>query len=340
MSIIENVLHANLGDMFQQGRQTLVVGAPKSGKTSFLLYCTALFYKLGEYVIVRDIGEYYEWFSMLDLGYKIKGFVPKGCRILFEHPNFEQVEFDITDMNTFFDQVEKTKINLLFFESFSQILKNHVKFWVDFFSKILPWKEKPGNGEKRFCIIIDEFGDIAPGKGRTYIPGQSMLSQLIAVNHRKFRRHNIRLVAAVHLFRDITFPIRTKFDCFCIRNNYAEPKELPFVLENYANVVTKLPVNKMLFVDSAKNFNEFEVVEEIKPLRFNDIYVQGIGVADELLQEARPQTKPERDRDRWRQRTAKSIDAFAKEGWAIKKIADLYELSEKEILRIRKEFLA
>lgn len=310
------ILFARLEDAFKPGRHLLAVGQPRSGKTSLLLYFTAVFHKLGEYVIVRDIGEYYEWFSMLEHDYKILGFVPKDCKILFKHPNFEQAEFDVTDLFTLFDQFENRRINLVFFESFSIELKNHVRFWSDFFRVLLPWKEQPGNGEKKFCMIMDEFGDIAPGKGRTYIHGQNILSQLIAVNHRKFRRHNIRLVAAVHYFRDVTPPIRERFDCYAIKTNYPNPKEVPAVLENYTQKFPKLAVDEMIFVDSSKGFNQFTINEEIKPKRFYNISVQGIQHADELMQKARPETRAEKYSEIWKKRAVYGAAKRIKSGEA------------------------
>lgn len=331
MSILETVLHSNLEDMFQKGKHSLIVGRPRSGKTSFLLYCTAVFFKLGEYVVVRDIGEFYEWFSMLNHGYPILGHVPEGCRILFDHPNFEQVEFDVADLNTLFNNFDKDRINLVFFESFSIEMKNHVQFWSDFFKLILPWKEQPGNGAKQFCLVMDEFGDLAPGKGRTYLRGQNRLSQLIAVNHRKFRRHNIRLVSAVHFFRDITPPIRERFDCYCIRNNYPNPQEVPYTLQNYAHLFPKLPINKMIFVDSSKGFNEFVVREEIKPERFYNVDVQGIQLADKLMEKAKPKTILEKRAETWKNRAIAEARKNVENGESMRDIAERWGITDSAV---------
>jgi hypothetical protein len=291
--------------MWKPGRHTLIIAQPRAGKTSFLLFATASFLKLGEIVIVRDIGEFFEWFSMLDHGYKILGHVPEECSILYEHTNFEQIEFDATDLNTLFNHFEQERINLVFFESFCLEVRNYIRFWSTFFKTLLPWKQQPGHGSIPFSLICDEFGDLAPGKGRTYIPGQNQVSQLIAMNHRKFRRHNIRLVAAVHYFRDITPPIRERFDCYVIKKNYPNPKEVPYTLQNYSKLFPKLAIDRMLFVDSSKNFNEFEIREEIKPQRFFNISVRGN--VDKLMRRTTPESTWEKRAKMWRRTTVRLI---------------------------------
>jgi hypothetical protein len=243
-----------------------------SGKTSFLLKITAKFFQLGEYVIIRDIGEFFEFFNLIDeLRLSAIGFVPEGCHVRFNHPSYEEREFDITDLDSLFGQFERDKLNMIMVEGFTDSMRDTVAFWRSFFSRILPWKRRPGNGAKRFCLVLDEFGDVAPGQGRYFIPDQAKTTQLIAVNYRKFRRHHIRMVAAVHYFRDITPPLRERFDCYVVKKNYPNPKEVPFVLRNYAKRFPTLKLDQAIYVDSTMNFNQLHVKELIKPLRYDGV---------------------------------------------------------------------
>lgn len=327
MSILETVEHACLDDLWSKGRHCLTIGQPRSGKTSFLLYCTVTYYKLGETVIVRDIGEFFEWFSLLEHDYPILGLVPEGCRILYDHPNFEQVEFDVTNLNTLFDQLEQKRINLIFFDSFCLEVKNYIQFWSNFFKTLLPWKQQPGNGPKPFSLVLDEFGDLAPGKGRTFIADQNRVSQLIAMNHRKFRRHNIRLVAAAHYFRDITPPIRERFDCYCIKINYPNPQEVPFTLRPYAPKFPKLAVNEMIFLDSSKAFNQFNIKEEIKPKRFYDIAIRGN--ADNLMKKVTPKSRDEKRAETWKKRAIEEAQKNREKGDSINDIAERWQMTDR-----------
>ena len=281
------VLYTDIEDMFLPARHSLVIGQPRSGKTSFLLKVTAKFYDMGEYVIIRDIGEFFEFFNLIDeLNLPAIGFVPQGCHVKFSHPRFEEKEFDIFNLDSLFDQFERDRLNLIMFEGFSDLLEHHVWFWKEFFMRLLPWKRRPGNGAKRFCLILDEFGDVAPGQGRYFIPEQSKTSQLIAVNHRKFRRHHVRMVAAVHYFRDITPPLRERFDTYLVKKNYPNEKEVPLILRPYAKRFPKLEVNEAIFVDSKMNFNLIKVKELIKPLRYDGVekrYIEVEGDVDEIL---------------------------------------------------------
>ncbi len=335
MSAWETVEFAELKDLSLPGRHTLVIGQPRSGKTSCLLTYTVAFFSGGETVIVRDIGEFFEWFSVLDYDYPIRGLVPEGCRILYEHPNFEQVEFDVTDLYSLFDALDPKKINLVFFESFCLEVKNYVQFWSNFFKQLLPWKQQPGNGGKRFCLIMDEFGDIAPGKGRTYIRGQNRLSQLIAMNHRKFRRHRIRLLAAVHYFRDITPPIRERFDCYIINTNYPpNPKEVPYTLRKYAEQFPELPVDEVVFVDSTHHHNKIPQREEIPPRRYYDISVRGN--ADKLMKKATPKSRLEKRAEKWEGRSLDLATELMDRGLMTgPEIAEIWEVKPSTIYSIK-----
>jgi hypothetical protein len=344
MSTLETVEFTELDDIWKPGRHTLVVGQPRSGKTSWLLTITMTFFLGGEWVIVRDIGEYYEWFSLLrhkhekkPNGFEILGHVPKDCRVVYNHRNFEQVEFDITKPATLFDNLDRERINLLFVESFTMELRNIVRFWTSFFRTILRWKQRPGNGAKRFCLIMDEFGDIAPGKGRTFLPAQNRMSQLIAVNHRKFRRHNIRLEAAVHYFRDITPPIRERFDCYIINKNYPNEKEVPFTLRTYAHDFPKLDVSEIYFLDSSKGYNKMKVREEVKPRRFYDISVEGLGRADTLIAGTKQKSKWEKIAAEWKRRALVTGDELITTyGWTIPNLAHMWGIS-KRMLQFHRE---
>jgi len=120
-----------------------------------------LFHIAGEYVIVRDIGEAFEFLSLDEAkvkgvtndGFPIRGFVPEVCRINYNHKNFEQVTYDPRDLTPLFGQLTNEKINLVFFEIFTVDLKVQVKFWNNFFTQLLFWKRLPNNWKLPLCLI-------------------------------------------------------------------------------------------------------------------------------------------------------------------------------------------
>jgi DNA helicase HerA-like ATPase len=339
------VLYADIEDMFLPARHTLVIGSPRSGKTSFLLKVTAKFYQLGEYVIIRDIGEFFEFLNLVEeLEIPAIGFVPEGCTIHFKHPKFEQREFDIFHLDSLFDQFERDRLNLIMFEGFSDQLENHVWFWKEFFTRLLPWKRRPGNGAKRFCLVLDEFGDIAPGQGRYFIPEQNRTTQLIAVNHRKFRRHHVRMVAAIHYFRDITPPLRERFDVYLVKKNYPNEKEVPLILQPYAKKFPKLELNEAIFVDSKMNFNLIKIRELIKPRRYDGVekpYIEVEGSVDELLSAANKPETSDKKEEKWKSRVGKLVTFLIEnEILTSHKIGKLLDLDPSTIRNLKLKYSA
>jgi len=331
MSSLDIIGHADLRDLFKSGRHTLVIGQPRSGKTTFLFYLTMLFHLAGEYIVVRDIGEAFEFLSLAEArvkgvaedGFQLRGFVPEGCRINYNHKNFEQVTYDPTDLTTLFDQLTNEKINLVFFEIFTLDLKLQVKFWNKFFTQLLFWKRLPRHWKLPICLIMDEFADLCPGKGRSFLRDQHRVSQLIAYNHRKFRRHYIRLIGAVHYFRDITVPVRQRFDCYVIKKNYPNPDEVPFTLQNYIRLFPKLEVDELIYLDSAKNFNRFTLPMYIKPVPHNDIRYEGS--VDDLFSES---DRTKNMLDMWRDRAISTVDLAMSHGIRSAEIAERWGTDE------------
>jgi len=288
------VKFADFDDLFKPSRHTLVIGAPRSGKTSFLLWAAYTFWKLGETVVVRDMGEFFEFLSLVEYRedpVPMVGFVPEGCHVRYSNPDFTQRTFDIFDLDSLMDQFEENKVNLIMFEPFSQEPKNQVWFWNRLFHRLLPWKRQIQHAEKKICFIIDELGDLAPGHGRTVIPGQTFLSRYIYVNHRKLRRHFIRLLASVHYFKDVQKPVRQSFDCYVVKRTYADEKEVPYAIANKRLVsqLRKMTVSQSFFIDSKDNFNG--PIEDtpyiMKPLRFgiDRSFIHTEGDVDHLIAE-------------------------------------------------------
>jgi len=65
---------------------------------------------------------------------------------------------------------------------------------------------------------------------------------LVTLNPQKFRRHHIRMVAAIHYFMDITLSLREWFDTYLVKKNYPNEKEAPLILRPYAKRFPKLKV--------------------------------------------------------------------------------------------------
>lgn len=330
MSIMNTVGLAKLTDMFLPQKHTLITGEPGSGKTSLMLDLTTKYKDLDEMVVVRDIGEALEWFSMLDHGYKILAHVPNECKIEFNHHNFDQTSYDIQNITTLFDNWEKDKINLIFFEAFSNSLQNYVYFWKEFFSNIVPWKYSSSQTRKeKIALLIDEFGDLAPGIGRTFIPDQNRISQLVYVNFRKYRRANIRLIGAIHYFRDITPPVREHFNCYLIKSNYANSREVPCVLEKYTHKMRDLNVNEAVFIDTKSKFNTIKITETIKPRQFDAVFKGNI---DKLMKKNNKKLLAEKRAKEYKTRWTKAMKTIHENKWmTTKELADLYEMSQRSI---------
>jgi len=327
LDLMKNVLWTDLQDFWKPNRHVLAVGAPRSGKTTFLLTFAYWYNHLGELVVARDIGEFYEFFSLLDY-VPITAFIPNNCQIIFNHPNLQYETYDPLNLEALFNSFKKGRINLIFFDNFCFTPKYQIQFWTSFFVKLLYWKRKEGRGKLPLTIIFDEFNDICPGKGRFIIKEQLVLSNIIAYNHRKFRRYNIRLVAASHSFTDLHPPVRKTFDCVIMKRNYSDPRDLPLELKRYARLMPKLEVNEFIFLDSKRNFNNrpFPSEQAIHPKRFHDIMEEG---SVEPLFEEREEKKKEmlwRDRALVLMRYLLDNDLLSQ-----KEIADMWNINQRTI---------
>jgi len=183
-------------------------------------------------------------------------------------------------------------------------------------------------------LIIDELADLCPGKGRSFLKDQHRISQLIAYNHRKFRRHHIRLLGASHYFRDLTVPVRQRFDCYVIKKNYPNEKEVPFTLQKYAHLFPKLEVNELIYLDSKKNFNRFTLPMLIKPIPHNDIIYEGS--VDDLFRDSEKAKGEER---LWRENALQLlILATEKYGVSAREVAQLWHISPSRVRAMKSEY--
>ena len=329
MSALEIIKYANLDDMFEPRKHVLAVGRPQSGKTTFLLYCARKYREQDETIIVRDIDEFFEFLTLADKE-KIIGFFPEGCKINFEHPNFSQKQFDIMRLETLFEQFEEESINLLFLENFFEKPINRVRIWRRFFEEVLKWKRK-GRGQEPWCLIIDEFGDTAPGRGRNWHPEQLQTAQLIATNQRKFLRHNIRFVAAVHSFRDITVPVRKRFDCYFILKNDASADDVPDALINYIQLFPKLALGKAIFLDSNHNFNEVTMPQYVRVKKFYDLDLEG--AIDEMFEE-----KTDKRTKLWKDRAMLNLEIMSRHGINLEEVAKDWNMTPQSLYELRHDW--
>lgn len=273
-SKLKTLLMASIDDMFKPSTHTLVVGRPRSGKTSFLLYATAMFHQKGENVVWRDIGEFFEWLSLIE-EIPVLAFVPVGCKIHYQHPNFEQAEFHPKNLFQLFDSFNPKKLNVVVLDMFVENVKVSVKFWSSFFQQLLFYRKQPGKGRKPLCLIVDELNDLAPGKGRLFTMEQLPLSNFIGYNLRKFRRFNIRLVASTHALREIHPPVRERFDCYLFKACFPNPNEVPPCLTNYVKLLPKLSKDECIFVDQRHAFSQIKTPLFVEPKRFYDVDIDG-----------------------------------------------------------------
>jgi len=261
-SRLDQILNVKLNTFFNYGKHLLVCGQSGSGKTSTLLLLVKLFTDNGETIIWRDDSSM-EALSLVNV-YKMKIFVPQGCKIYFEHPNVTYIEYDINNLNTIWNKIEKGCIHVIEFDLFTMDMTYFIEFWSRFFFELYKWKNT--RPSLPLAFFTDELNDLCPSVRRGYIPRQLTLSSNIFFSMKKFRKSKLRLVASTHGFGDIHKPVREAFNFYILKK--MSEGEVPDILWRFTKLVQKLQQNQMLIIDEEHSFNRMTVREFVKPRKF------------------------------------------------------------------------
>jgi len=278
-SRLDQILNVKLNTFFNYGKHLLVCGASGSGKTSTLLLLVKLFLDNGETVIWRDDSSM-EALSLVSV-YKLKIFVPTGCKIYYDHPNIEYVEYDITNLNTIFTKIEKGKIHVVEFDLFTMDMTFFIEFWSRFFYELYKWKNT--RPSLPIAFFTDELNDLAPSVRRGYIPRQLTLSSNIFFSLKKFRKEKVRMVASTHGYTDIHKPVREAFNFYILKK--MSEGEVPDILWRFTKLVQKLHLDQMLIIDEEHSFNRMTVREFVKPRKFTVKFTGSLKRISEKKQE-------------------------------------------------------
>ena len=278
-SRLDQILNVKLNTFFNYGKHLLVCGASGSGKTSTLLLLVKLFMDNGETVIWRDDSSM-EALSLVNV-YKLKIFVPLGCKIYYEHPNIEYIEYNPANLNSIFTKIEKGKIHIVEFDLFTMDMTFFIEFWSRFFYELYKWKNT--RPSLPIAFFTDELNDLAPSVRRGYIPRQLTLSSNIFFSLKKFRKEKIRMVASTHGYGDIHKPVREAFNFYILKK--MSEGEVPDILWRFTKLVQKLHLDQMLIIDEEHSFNRMTVREFVKPRKFTVKFTGNLKRVNEKKQE-------------------------------------------------------
>lgn len=262
-SRVDQILNVKLTKFFEYGKHQLICGSSGAGKTSTLLLMVKLLMDNGETIIWRDDSSM-EALSLVEK-YKLRIFVPAGCRIYYQHPNIEYVEYDPTKLTpTVFDKLEKGYVHVIEFDLFTMDMTFFIDFWSRFFYEFYKWKNTRPHWPMAF--FTDELNDLAPSVRRGYIPRQLQLSSQIFFSLKKFRKERIRLVASTHGYGDIHKPVREAFNFYLLKK--MSEGEVPDILWRFTKMVQKLQLDEMVIIDEEHSFNRMHIKEFVKPRKF------------------------------------------------------------------------
>lgn len=337
LAVLDKYIVVEPNDWKQLGKQSLVIGSPKGGKTTFLLKATHIFMKQGETVIARDLGDFFEFLNLLAY-HQIQGFIPKGCELFYNHPNFSTTQYDPLEPETIFQQLDASKINLVFFELFVESgFYPVLEFWSTFFLSLMAWKKREGRGNLPLTVIFDQFNDVAGGKSKHLVDEQTRLVSFFLQGIKNFRRNNIRFVASSHSFSHIEPDLVDLFDCYIIKRNHARKSSyIPTVIQSYVPLFPYMPRGKAIFIDSRRKFNRLNDPELMKPERFYNVSYSGS--VDKLYQGE--QTRWERSSKMWRTRALKlACEIQDKHNITAYEIAQLWGISEPTYRTTRSYYL-
>lgn len=314
-SKLDQVLYVNLETLFYPGKHVLVAGGAGSGKTSTLLLLVKLFYDNNEMTVWRDDSSL-EFLSLAD-EVPIKIFIPKNCKLHFQHPNVEFFEYEPTNILTILNNLDKQKINAILFDLFCFDIGKFIKFWKDFFYALYKWKRT--KIQLPIAFFTDELNDLAAGARRGYIPKQLNLASNIFFSMKKFRKEKIRLVASTHNFSDLHKPVRDSFNFYIIRKMRRE--SVPDRFFNYASLIEKLEINYGIVVDETGAFNRMEFPLYVKPKNINVTFEGDIEELD-------TGSRYEKIFEGYREKLAVAGKALLDRGLTYGELAELWHVSE------------
>ena len=225
------------------GQHIEILGASGSGKTSTLLKVTYNLWKVGETVIWRD-DQNLEFLSFLNKA-PIRLWQPNGCDLLLRHPSIEKQWYDWQSPMEMMPRFTGDRLNVILFDLFTLDHALTVEFWTDFFECLYQYKRM--RIDEAWSLVIDEFNDLAPGKNRGRIRGQSKLSNAIFSSMKKFRKMWVRLVASTHNWNDIHAPIRGQFMYYIYKATRRENVPERFLF--YATNIENMEQNQCIIVD-------------------------------------------------------------------------------------------
>lgn len=331
----KQMLHTKLDDCFRPDRSVLVVGASNAGKTTFLLFCAAKTFEIEKNVVlIRDIGDYYEYFTLLK-AYPMVAHIPKGCKVDFHHKNLIYEQFDPLNLPNLFDNLIRDKINLLIADRFIRDPEARGFFWSRFFKEILDWKQRPGKGTLQLSLLFDQFNQIAPGRGHYFFSHQEHLVNFIALNMIDYRRSNIRLIASTHTFSMLAPAVRELFSCYIIKRNWSRKNTVVERLQNYSHLFPTIPVNKCIFLDSMGNYDlNIKTPYFLLPERLYNIHHEG-NIDKILLDE---KNKKKKKGAPWKLRTVLSIIALSEAGFTSEEISKKLHMKQENVKWLKHQY--
>jgi hypothetical protein len=285
------ILEVDPSALWDMDKHMVVVGAPKSGKTTFLLYMAAMHRAMGHTVLIRDIGDYFEYLSLCREEYRegrsVYGFLPEGCSLRWRGRGLELVHYDPDRMvETLFERLAEGRYNIVFADRFIANDERNVKpklvmkFWSRFFAKLMEWKSRPRRGRLPLAFIFDQFNDIGPGRGRYTLPMQEHLVNSIAMYMKDFRRARVRFIASTHTYDELSLSLRQKFEVHVIKRNYSSVHSVPPRLANYCHMFPKIALDRAWIKDPQDRIQGptdggVVVPVYVKPKRYYDVLTEG-----------------------------------------------------------------
>lgn len=235
------------------GEHLLEIGITGSGKTQGLYWiCDGIVNVGKEAVVWFDLGKGNE-IAVLSRFKPLKIFYPYECKVEVKGLEVEFKPFDFVD--EIWLELNPSKINIVSLEPFIDDPEVYSRIMATIFKRLVRLSHA-GEIYNPLTVFIDEFHNVAPGKGQGMTDNHYRVGAYVQKNVERLRSLRIRLVASTHGITKIRKGVRTSFNWLMIRRISDRIGQEITRLEKYLDIFQTLANDEAVIVYPTKTYSD------------------------------------------------------------------------------------
>ena len=257
----------NTDSMYESPDESiLILGRWGSIKTTFLMFMTMFLfsnayhhrdwicpsqYGKGYLPIVRSVESSKESLIYCDVA-PVRFFLPKDCRIEYDHPNLHQFEHDLDDYMGVVKNLRRDMINIIGIDHFLEGDAQY-EWWWNFFSAVLEYKtELPGRAREPWMFVCDEMKYLMPNIGQQDTKGHLMYGNRLRRKFDAFRKSKIKFLVTTHYMTDLRSAFRNNFSYWVFKQ--MRSAGVPDEIKKNADLIQSLQKGELFITGSSGRY--------------------------------------------------------------------------------------